>query len=60
MEFMLLIFVALEISITCIICLRELCVNYFNSAPKFNSKIENSINNIEFIKLRSIQKFSQD
>ena len=60
MEFIFLFLEAFMIIMTVIICLRELCLNYFNSSPKFDNKIEKSINKIEFIKFRSVQKFSRD
>ena len=52
--------VTFETIVTMVVCAREICLNYFNPAPKFDNKIEKSINNIEFVKFRSVQKFSHN
>ena len=57
MEVLFLIFPISLIVLTLIICIRELRLNHFNPIPKFDDKIEKSINTIEFVKCRCIEKF---
>lgn len=54
MTFLLFIFPFLLIMASIIICVREVCINYFNPIPKFDNKYEKPINEIDFVKCRRI------
>lgn len=52
-----LLFALAIVTISIVICIREIYIIYYNPSPKFND-VEKDINDVQFVKTRTIKEIN--